>query len=94
MSDPPVSRGFRGRGRGAQSARIPPGQHLVSDFPILSAGPTPEPDLSGWRFEIEDGQSPIGRWSWHEFEALPRDPTGVDAGRTYVYPLIGRPCDE
>ena len=33
MSDPPISRGFRGRGRGGQSARIPPGQHLVTDFP-------------------------------------------------------------
>ena len=61
MSDPPVSRGFRGRGRGGQSARIPPGQHLVTDFPVLSAGPTPEADLTTWSFALEDGHSPIAR---------------------------------
>ncbi len=36
-----VTRGFTGRGSGDQSDRIPPGQHLVEDFPVLSAGPTP-----------------------------------------------------
>jgi hypothetical protein len=45
MRDPPITRGFRGRrGSDATSARLPPGQHLVGDFPVLSAGPTPEPD--------------------------------------------------
>jgi hypothetical protein len=34
-----VSRGFRGRRR--PSAELPPGQYLVEDFPVLSAGPTP-----------------------------------------------------
>ncbi len=55
MSDPPISRGFRGRGRGGQSSRIPPGQHLVSDFPVLSAGPTPGADLTTWKFSLDDG---------------------------------------
>src|SRR6187402_961704 len=37
-----VTRGFTGRRPGGeQPERIPPGQHLVENFPVLSAGPTP-----------------------------------------------------
>ncbi len=37
-----ISRGFKGRRRDtASSSRLPPGQYLVNDFPVLSAGPTP-----------------------------------------------------
>jgi DMSO/TMAO reductase YedYZ molybdopterin-dependent catalytic subunit len=78
MSEPPISRGFRGRGRSEQSARIPPGQHLVSDFPVLSAGPTPRADLATWRFGLEDGVSPIGEWNWQQFNALPQTDITVD----------------
>ena len=79
MSEPPISRGFRGRrGSAGVDARLPPGQHLVTDFPVLSAGPTPEPDLATWRFTIEDGDSPIGEWSWAEFNALPQTELTVD----------------
>ena len=36
-----IIRGFRGRPRDrGQGDRLPPGQYLVSDFPVLSAGPT------------------------------------------------------
>jgi hypothetical protein len=41
-----VSRGFKGRRR--PSVELPPGQHLVEDFPALSAGPTPSIDLEAW----------------------------------------------
>ena len=79
MSEPLISRGFRGRrGSGATSARLPPGQHLVTDFPVLSAGPTPVPDLATWRFTLEDGASPLALWSWAEFNALPQSEIGAD----------------
>ena len=78
MSEPPISRGFRGRKPGAQSARVPPGQHLVSDFPVLSAGPTPETHLKSWSLALEDGDSPVGEWSWAEFNALPQTEVTVD----------------
>jgi signal transduction histidine kinase len=47
-----VTRGFTGRQSGSElSDRIPPRQHLVDKFPVLTAGPTPriEPaeDASG-----------------------------------------------
>lgn len=38
----PITRGFLGsRREAARSSRVPPGQSLVDDFPVLSAGPTP-----------------------------------------------------
>ena len=78
MSEPPISRGFRGRKPGAQSARVPPGQNLVSDFPVLSAGPTPETHLKSWSLALEDGDSPVGEWNWAEFNALPQTEVTVD----------------
>ena len=38
-----VTPGFRGHPRDAD-VRLPPGQHLTNDFPVLSAGPTPRAD--------------------------------------------------
>lgn len=78
MSEPPISRGFRARQPSAQSKRIPPGQHLVSDFPVLSAGPTPEADLANWSFALADGDKLLREWSWSDFEALPQTEVTVD----------------
>jgi hypothetical protein len=37
-----TSRGFKGRPRAkADGERVPPGQYVTEDFPVLSAGPTP-----------------------------------------------------
>ena len=47
-----ISRGFRGRGRDGPPDRVPPGQYLTDDFPVLSAGPTPHTPLEEWTFEI------------------------------------------
>src|SRR3989442_15081019 len=73
MSQKFVSRGFTGKREraGAQAGRVPPGQHLVSDFPVLSAGPTPRTDLPRWTFTI-DGPltAPVSR-TWADFQRLP-----------------------
>jgi len=48
-----VSRGFQGRRReGADPSRVSPGQYVTSDFPVLSAGPTPHTPLEQWDFSI------------------------------------------
>jgi len=68
-----VTRGFTGRGRPpGGDERIPPGQHLVGDFPVLSAGPTPHVPLEEWTFTLKVGPKPIKSWSWSEFNALPQ----------------------
>ena len=69
-----VSRGFRGRRRDtASSSRVPPGQYVVNDFPVLSAGPTPRVNLDQWTFTIEGEIDKPKRWTWKEFLALPAD---------------------
>jgi len=68
-----VTRGFTGRGRsGDEATRIPPGQHLVDDFPVLSAGPTPRIPLEKWSFTLKIGPRPVKTWNWAEFNALPQ----------------------
>ena len=48
-----ISRGFHGRRRGdVDPARVPPGQYVTRDFPVLSAGPTPHTPLAEWDFTI------------------------------------------
>ena len=74
----PISRGFHGRRREAATAgRVPPGQYLTHDFPVLSAGPTPHTALAKWTFSIEGGREPKS-WSWPEFQALPAETVTVD----------------
>lgn len=68
-----ITRGFTGRRGGSEHGdRLPPGQHLVTDFPVLSAGPTPRVDPAKWTFRLKVGPRPVREWSWAEFNALPR----------------------
>ena len=68
-----VTRGFLGRHREpGEAARLPPGQHLTQDFPVLSAGPMPRLRTESWSFTLKDGPRPIAKWNWDEFNALPQ----------------------
>ena len=74
-----VSRGFKGRPRDkAQSERLPPGQYLVRDFPVLSAGPTPHTPLANWTFSLTGEVDKLRRWTWDEFRALPSETISRD----------------
>jgi DMSO/TMAO reductase YedYZ molybdopterin-dependent catalytic subunit len=69
-----ISRGFTGRRRQADVAgRLPPGQYLTEDFPVLSAGPTPRTPLSAWTFALEGEVDAPKRWTWEEFQSLPKE---------------------
>jgi DMSO/TMAO reductase YedYZ molybdopterin-dependent catalytic subunit len=69
-----ISRGFRGRReQPADASRMPPGQYLVRDFPVLSAGPTPHTPLSEWSLAIGGEVDQPRRWTWDEFRKLPRE---------------------
>ena len=72
------TRGFRGRRSDVDPGRLPPGQHAVDDFPVLSAGPTPHTPLSDWSFSIVGEIDEPRRWTWEEFRALPRQSIRVD----------------
>jgi hypothetical protein len=58
-----VSPGFSGRRR-SSNAKLPPGQYLTTDFPVLSAGPTPRVALDQWEFTIGSGDDVSARWDW------------------------------
>ena len=74
-----VTRGFRGRRQaGAEPSRLPPGQYLVSGFPVLSAGPTPHTPLSEWTFSIVGNIDQPKRWTWEELRGLPSETVTVD----------------
>ena len=59
-------------------ARVPPGQYLTHDFPVLSAGPTPHTPLEQWSFAIDGAVENGASWSWDEFIALPSSAITVD----------------
>lgn len=71
-----ISRGFRGRPR--DDTRLPPGQYLTHDFPVLSAGPTPRIPVDEWEFVITTESGQAHRWSWPQLLALPSDTPTVD----------------
>jgi DMSO/TMAO reductase YedYZ molybdopterin-dependent catalytic subunit len=77
-----VTRGFVGRrGVGADgdlASRVPPGQYLTTDFPVLSAGPTPRTPLDRWSFTIDGLVGEPISWSWDDFLALPAREWTVD----------------
>jgi DMSO/TMAO reductase YedYZ molybdopterin-dependent catalytic subunit len=76
----PVSRGFHGRRResAADRGRVPPGQYVTADFPVLSAGPTPHTPLDKWTFTIRAAGSPDRSWTWQELRDLPTEEVTAD----------------
>jgi DMSO/TMAO reductase YedYZ molybdopterin-dependent catalytic subunit len=73
------TRGFRGRsGLDADSARVPPGQYITNDFPVLSAGPTPHTRLEDWTFTLRGALDAPISWTWDELRALPHETVTVD----------------
>jgi DMSO/TMAO reductase YedYZ molybdopterin-dependent catalytic subunit len=76
---PPISRGFtRRRPPAADPSRIPPGQYVTGDFPVLSAGPTPHTPLDEWSFTIEGVNQERVSWLWQEFAELPSETITTD----------------
>jgi DMSO/TMAO reductase YedYZ molybdopterin-dependent catalytic subunit len=74
-----VSRGFRGKRRDSDSSgRLPPGQYIVHDYPVLSAGPTPRVNLDDWTFSITGEIDSPKKWTWKEFTALPSETVTKD----------------
>jgi DMSO/TMAO reductase YedYZ molybdopterin-dependent catalytic subunit len=76
---PLISRGFRRRrAADVDPSRIPPGQYVVDDWPVLSAGPTPYTPLDQWTFSITGLVDKPVTWTWEEFLALPSEDVRKD----------------
>ena len=80
MAERFVSRGFVGRPHAATTSanRVPPGQHEVKDFPVLSAGPTPKVQLDRWSLSIEGLVRKPARLNWQQFLSLATEQFTVD----------------
>ena len=58
--------------------RLPPGQSLTQKFPVLHYGPVPRFDPATWDFRIWGEVTQPVRWTWAEFEKLPRTHLKMD----------------
>jgi DMSO/TMAO reductase YedYZ molybdopterin-dependent catalytic subunit len=75
----PATRGFTGRRRPADpEARIPPGQHVVGDFPVLTAGATPQVRPETWTLTLSGEIDEPVTWTWGEFLELPNEDVTCD----------------
>lgn len=54
-----------------QKKRLPPGQRLTKDFPILHIGPEPKYDMKKWTFQVYGKVENPLILSWEQFKALP-----------------------
>ncbi len=52
--------------------RLPPGQRLVKDWPVLDLGVTPKRDLEKWRLRIDGAVENRAIWEWDTFLAQPQ----------------------
>jgi len=68
------TRGFKGKRRDGDGdrLRLPPGQYLTGDFPVLTAGSTQHTPLDRWNLSLQHGGSLLGVWTWKQFAALPQ----------------------
>ena len=64
-----INKGFRPKRE--TDDRLPPGQYLTADFPVLSLGPTPHITTKEWKLEVVGLVSKKLSWNWDDFTALP-----------------------
>ncbi len=58
--------------------RLPPGQALTQKFPVLHYGPVPPFNPATWDFRAFGLVEEEKRWSWEEFNRLPRRKATMD----------------
>jgi DMSO/TMAO reductase YedYZ molybdopterin-dependent catalytic subunit len=61
-----------------QEGRLPPGQALTLKFPVLHYGPVPSFDPATWDFRVWGEVREEKRWTWDEFNNLPRTTVNMD----------------
>jgi DMSO/TMAO reductase YedYZ molybdopterin-dependent catalytic subunit len=55
-----------------QDPRLPPGQVRTEKWPVLHYGSVPRVDIAKWDFRVfGEVERPV-RWTWEEFQRLPR----------------------
>ena len=73
----PVTEGFTGRAA-VDDLVLPPGQHLTTGFPVLSAGPTPTVPRRAWELTVTTTTGQQRVWSFAGLDELPVEDFVVD----------------
>jgi DMSO/TMAO reductase YedYZ molybdopterin-dependent catalytic subunit len=58
--------------------RLPPGQHAVTDWPVLDLGETPEVAHNEWRLEMIGAVFQPAIWNWEQLMQQPRSVARTD----------------
>lgn len=61
-----------------QAGRLPPGQALTLKFPVLHYGSVPPFSPATWDFRVWGEVEQEIRWTWQEFNQLPRSKVTMD----------------
>ena len=61
-----------------KEGRLPPGQALTFKFPVLHYGPVPHFNAATWDFRVWGLVDEEKRWTWDEFNQLPRTKIQMD----------------
>jgi DMSO/TMAO reductase YedYZ molybdopterin-dependent catalytic subunit len=61
-----------GRHARPDSQRLPPGQHIVKDWPVLDLGTVPNITRERWRLDVTGAIEHPVSWNWTELEAQPQ----------------------
>ncbi|MFS4093938.1 sulfite oxidase-like oxidoreductase [Streptomyces sp. AF1A] len=72
-----ISGGFHGR-RPPPGRKLPPGQYETTDFPVLSAGPTPWISSEKWELSVTTETGKRHSWDWAALMELPSETPTVD----------------
>jgi DMSO/TMAO reductase YedYZ molybdopterin-dependent catalytic subunit len=64
--------------RFVQEGRLPPGQSATQKFPVLHYGPVPAFNPATWSFRVWGEVEQEARWTWDEFQQLPRAKVMMD----------------
>jgi DMSO/TMAO reductase YedYZ molybdopterin-dependent catalytic subunit len=73
-----INPGFGRKHPAPDPSRVPPGQFLVTDWPVLSYGPTPHTNTDTWSFGIEGLVERPTVWSWEDMHNLPQTEIDTD----------------
>jgi len=61
-----------------KEGRLPLGQSLTQKFPVLHYGPVPKFNPATWDFRVWGEVEEDARWTWDEFNQLPRNKVYMD----------------
>jgi len=68
----------RSKDRERYGNRLPPGQKVVEDWPVLTYAGTPQIDLEKWRLRISGAVENEVEFTWSQFTALPSTKVACD----------------